>query len=722
MSENLDQQEAQTAGQRHWLYGFNVVVLVIVGLVALTMILIVCDTDAVRKHTRWDWSSTGANSLSSGSKKMLAELDQHKEKITLISLFTDPSEEEKREQTADAAKKKQHREQINDLLRQYEKNSTYITREDDGDSAMEDLKKRIREKYKTELEPYEKAVSDFSPLVKEVSEFLKNEAPKIGASGQGEGATPDDIQLAAVFQAKFASAPDEFDSVERAIRRESSETLPSWNTLADDVKEIVNEIEPMFELLNDPEKLKAAKFPPRLADYFTAHQAEYKKIGDKLKDYKARLDKLERLKVDDVLSSLDKDTVVILGDTTAKVLSPVDLYTPGQASRGSADTTEVFNGEQAISSALFAMTNKEKVKVVFVTASAEHMLSDTYSDMQQLLQQNNFDVQEWNPPGEPQPGSPPESSTPPAEGKGVVWVVFTPGQPNQQQMMMGMGPPNPAAVIAATKKHMDEGGAVLFMAEASAASPFMPGGGGYPYNDLIKDFGIDVQSKFTVMHLQEGDDPDTGQHMRQLGPFIDIEQFEDHEITTPMQSLPTMFGPDPQTGQGMATAVTLRTPIPTGVEAKILVKTPFSSDYWGETDPSPDTAKFDKDVDMSAPVPMAAASVRNKGQKDKEQRVAVIGAKMLGSNAWQNYVVRRMVGGVIYQLPRFPGNTELMKNTILWLAGYENMIAVSARADQGARIGQVKDGAMFGIRLVVLALFPLAALVAGGLVWAARRR
>ncbi len=54
--------EENTASQRHWLYGFNAVVLVIVGLVAMIIIFAISETNSVKQHTQWDWSSNGANS------------------------------------------------------------------------------------------------------------------------------------------------------------------------------------------------------------------------------------------------------------------------------------------------------------------------------------------------------------------------------------------------------------------------------------------------------------------------------------------------------------------------------------------------------------------------------------------------------------------------------------------------------------------------------------
>ena len=62
-----------------------------------------------------------------------------------------------------------------------------------------------------------------------------------------------------------------------------------------------------------------------------------------------------------------------------------------------------------------------------------------------------------------------------------------------------------------------------------------------------------------------------------------------------------------------------------------------------------------------------------------------------------------------------------MRNAVLWLSGYENMIAVSARTNATTRL-VIPQTSLMVIRNFVLPGITLLALVAGGLVWLARRR
>jgi hypothetical protein len=69
----------------------------------------------------------------------------------------------------------------------------------------------------------------------------------------------------------------------------------------------------------------------------------------------------------------------------------------------------------------------------------------------------------------------------------------------------------------------------------------------------------------------------------------------------------------------------------------------------------------------------------------------------------------------------FPGNAELLVNTLLWVAGTEHLITVSPEALQARRIGD--PGAWtLPLQMLLVAGIPAAVLVAGLVVYAVRRR
>ena len=177
---------------------------------------------------------------------------------------------------------------------------------------------------------------------------------------------------------------------------------------------------------------------------------------------------------------------------------------------------------------------------------------------------------------------------------------------------------------------------------------------------------------------------------------------------------------------GKCTVVKVLLPMPTGVEAREIVKTPGSATYWATESASP-SAPFDAKKDLGGPQPVMAVATKDKGKKavdgsSDEQRVAVLGAEMLGSNSFLEMLeVQTTKSGQRYLQESFPGNSELMKNTVLWLSGYENMIAVSARSNRPASIGAVTPG-KWQIVASVVGLAAVLPLIAGLIVWSRRHR
>ena len=708
-------EDFNPASQRHWLYGFNAGVLVLIGLIVMVFVLIIADR--TRGAVSMDWSSNGVNSLSGSTKKLLKEIDDKKQDYQILSLFVGPSDEARK--NGDPGHQTEKRQQVEDLLNLYGRASSHVQVEPKaGDVALDDIESRVRKKYANELKPYQDAVEQFNPISQKVSDFLKTEGDRIAASVQRSNGSEDDRSNAAALQNQLHEISSAIDKVKKQIRDAAEDVNPKWIDITNSIKDNVDRLYKFVSFWSDASKLKDSLKAngidaPALVAYFTEAAPRYKAMADEIKAYQDKIGKLESPKIEEVLSGLGRNCIVIMGPDSAKVLTGFDLYDSKQGPDGQPQTT--FKGEEAISSALLSMVRPEKVKVVFVTASQEHLTTDVYSDMADILRESNFDVEEWSPPGATPDNPTPAPATPPAEGKGVVWIVFPPSPPNQQMMMMGAGMPNPQAVIDAVQKHLKEGGQALFLAEAGSANQMgMMAGTDYPYDSLVKPFGIDVMPKYTVVQSMEAEDA-SGQRVTRLKPYLEIDRFEDSEITKPIQSYNTAFFP----GNAVTVVDVEKTP-PAGVEAKVLIKTPYSADFWGETNFAPD-AKFDRDSDMAPPVPLAAIAVKDKGKPD-EQRIMVIGCKMIGANPVIEALQPATVGDQTVLVSVFPGNSELMRNSILWLAGYENMIAVSAKANANVRIGDVSPAALAWIRVGVLVAAPALALILGGLIWFARHQ
>ena len=248
----------------------------------------------------------------------------------------------------------------------------------------------------------------------------------------------------------------------------------------------------------------------------------------------------------------------------------------------------------------------------------------------------------------------------------------------------------------------------------------LAGAKGYAYDELLKPFWIDVQSKYTVVH----DYPDPSGEHRVFAQLL-VSRYTDHAITKPLQALQTAFVGFPMRSMGglfgAPTVVGVDKTVPSGVDAQVIVESPSDADTWAATTYS-QTATFNKGTDLAAPVPLAAAAEKNAG-KDNAQRVVVIASRNIGANTVLNTAdLRQNSRGGIEPYFLNPGNAELVTNSVLWLGGYKNMIAVSAKSAAAARIRDISPGMMSFIHWMLFIGIPLLALVLGGVVYMFRRR
>ena len=448
-----------TQKRSRWLYGSNLAILVIIAVVVITIAMVV--TAQVKK--KWDLTGNGAYSLSGYTKQLLRQLDEKKGNYEVINAFR-PSDD--------------RTQQVQDILDEYARASGNITVEDLSQVSLEQIVQKIDKRYEAELKPYEGIVTQYGKVSGDIEKFLKAEGANLGAVAQQSGADQRTQQVAAQLQGLFSTEmPEMLASAKRKISRSTESTTPDYTTAVSTMKATLGEALQPIDALSDAAKV--ADITPPLVKYLGDQQKKYQATVQEIKDFTASLDKLPALKVTDILNNLAPGTVVVIGPTSAAVVSESAIYkAPADEN---AQGQPVFQGEQAISSALLPMINPEKVKVVFITTTSNlHPLTSTnedgWSDMADRLRAVNFEVMDWSPPGPPQgPDQPPQPPAPPAEGKGVVWVVFPPDPANPQAMMMGMPPPSPQPVIDAVKKHLDDGGQVLFLADASGGGMF--GGG-----------------------------------------------------------------------------------------------------------------------------------------------------------------------------------------------------------------------------------------------------
>jgi len=699
--------DANATGGRRLKYGSNLVLLLVIAIVIIGLLAYL--TTRPRLNRRFDWSTGGLYTLSQQTKNLLQEFDTKKQAVDIIDNF--------RPETATSTTELTQDQQVLDLLDQYTRQSTNIKLTEP--KTREELENKIRERYTGETKPYQQVVKDFEPLANDLTKFFQAQATGFDNLAHTKGVADEDARevqgIANAFRKEF---PALIKKANQGIRRNVDSTMPQWSRaktqIADVLTIIVEQLKQVAAANASPDA-----FGKGIQEYLKKAAPEYAAMLKQVQAYKDRIDKLPALKIDDVLESIGPNTLIVIGPDNVKVISSSDVFQPD--TRNAADPSNpkmVFQGEQAISTALMAMVRPNKPKIVFISSAPAQLLSGPFSDINDRLSKANFDVSEWAPPGMPRPDQPPPPETPPASGKDsagvpIVWVVLPPDPPNMQQMQMGMPPPDPRPVIEAIRKHMDAGGNVMFLAEGASPMAMMGGGGGgFPYAELIKPFGIDVKANYYVLHQRRINEETT-----RAEPEIMFDTFPNHPITQPIQSLSTLFvGSPSQMGiMGCPTVVDVVKPAPTGADAAVIVQTPASADVFATSNTMTPNPQFDPKTDLKAPVPMGVAATRSNGQK-----CVVLGNKLfLVNQLLEAQAMDVQSGRVFYQLP---GNAELMINCVSWLAGQTNMIAVSPNANMPERIASMSGTEAMAVRVGGWLLPPFLAIIVGTMIFFVRRR
>ncbi|MDB5354368.1 MAG: putative rane protein [Phycisphaerales bacterium] len=234
---------------------------------------------------------------------------------------------------------------------------------------------------------------------------------------------------------------------------------------------------------------------------------------------------------------------------------------------------------------------------------------------------------------------------------------------------------------------------------------------------VMREFGVEVNTNAVAVHepieSSAGPGDDFIENARHLPPIFVINQYGDHPITTPLNSLDGVILP-------MLPVKKLNTP---GANVTLILPVPQQPSSWGETDldfpPFSQRGKkptFDRDKDIEGPL-WAGAVVEKKGAG----KLVVIGGR-----DWSfNYLLRipdQKLQKQRLEVARFPGNGELFTNSIFWLANQENMIALSPSAMDTPRIAAMSPGALNVWRIGVFLIgLPVAALLCGLFVYQSRR-
>ncbi len=732
------------ARRRRLLYGLNVGLAVILAFALLVIGVWLAD----RASVQWDWTTSGVNSLSPRTEKLVSGLNQ---KITLTGIYSILSEYQTVEQ------KRQKR--VADMLSLYEAvapaNIDAIMIDPmKEDAKLKALLQRLKEKpaYQSESEPHRKVLEDFPPLIQDLRVLLSGELDTMKA-------IPPEAQADKfnIVQRNFEVIVTETDYVLDQVRTLLEGEFPQYGAAVDAVKNFLPRVEAALSTARTWGISVAAgrtDLPEQARSFYADAGNRYTDLLDRLAFITKAAQDLSNTELDKMYDKLrgavGSPVIVVESPEEARVLDMAAVWpfrrSGEQVPQG--DDPREFAGERAISSAILELTQKEKTAIIFTHWGGPSPLEPDFSQfnpqnmrdlptapyiqVKEYLEDSNFLTATWDVQKEKQPPVIENASR-------RVYVVMRPTNPQppapNQPPPPGMSPADKQLILDAVR----ESGMALFLAGYSAPTSqmeaFTGGGPPYEYNDYLKsEWGIEVQSKLLVLAFQPNPENSElyfprNQRRDVLALYSNVQpdqlDYGDHPIVEPLRSLALV----------LMSVAPLKVDPPAGVEVTPLLRTPASKDIWAvsnimraqqDMQRSPlseaGTRRYEEDF-PSTPDGIVVAAAAEKTGGAGRARIVVSSSEDFAMDAVAFQRTLAFAGNTPIMVSSFPANIEFFVNSLHWLTGEAGRIAVGPSGEEYPRLSKLEEGPMLSFwRVFLVGIWPALMLLAGAGVWFFRRK
>ncbi|MFA5864431.1 MAG: Gldg family protein [Phycisphaerae bacterium] len=691
--------------RRRLIIGSNVI---LTGLVVWAIIVLINFIAGRVSPMPVDTTRSGQFSISPRTVKLLENL---KDDITLTALYrVDENEEQTRQQSR----------QVEDLLRRYQDITSKVHYQmldplkDTG--AKTALLARLIKKYSGETEKHKTLVDEFRKIDPKVADLMNKERKIFEQLSRTDQKLFEDNQKMVAILYFFTKYDNEAKVPMQEINNMiSGSDIPAYSDAVAMIQKYYETLKANLQAAGDylaGDGLKTEGLAEGTKQVFMSSPQRYKEVLDAMGQQLSQMTNLPKLELEQIYNQVKQKnarTIIVEAQSSprVKVLGFDEVWRMGQPTPGSEKIQYEFNGEAALSSAILALTAKEKSAVIFVHSgppspikSGYNMMRMTqppYSAVKEKLEQANFIVDEWDIQASPEP---PVIS----EAKRRIFVI-TSSVPRRQQ-------PGAPPVGGYTKEHVDKieklidgGERMMFLVNFSPDMLAPP----YPFAELM-------EKKFAVK-------PDAGKLVLRGLKFrdqvfpnskIDIARYENFEITKPIQSLNTAFE--------LSIPLLVQDKLPENVKVSPLVSIrPEMGDYWAESNiiqlMQKRTAVKDEG-DLSPPFYLGVA-VENAKTKSK---AVIFGNEIFAADVMVNDMQTILTAQGLASIYVNPGNVELFTNSAFWLNDNENMIAVGPRGTDVPRIADISDNGQLAWKIFLWVIWPLCALITGGIVYIIRQK
>jgi len=713
-------QKPVTSGStgRRVLVGANVLlaVLLVVAIVGVLQWL------GFRSGVKADMTSSGINSLSEGTERLLRGLNQD---VRLTSLYFETDIEEKDQQ--------RYRRAVEDLLGLYSSSQRGRVIADSinplrDHEKLQKLTERVRAKttFKEGLDAHRERLERYkSQLDLQIRTLLKEDLDRIAQSGAPIGDSPKEKVLAPV-EDLLRRLTGELEAVRGKVDASTTATRPQESEAVEELKNLYRTVSKALTDIGKYGREQLAKnpgLPEDHASFLREAGQRYAAVVSALEEESTKLQSLEPLKVDELLREIAPNSNAIVVETEsdarivdfASVWPPID---PSAAGRHVPFKQRGFKGEEKITSAVLRATHKEQTAVVFVRYGGAPLFLGgfmpnqppaPYARMKQQLEDSNFLVDEWDLKTK---DTPPEIKPTPTR---TIYVVLKPTPPERGPMgQPGQEPPFADSHMRAIKSALGENGRALFVA-GWYPGPMGPIPGTYEFNDYLKEaWGLQIDTAtllIQVMSVKPGQYLPAG---RAEVFSMDEVVVGDHDIVSGrnarLLSLP------------WCAPLEIPAALPAGVKCDKLVVQPQRDGVWGIKNLQTYQEQLQSrqymtlaEGDRGGPFDLAAAAQKG------DAKVVVVSSRDFADDNIAFASAMSFTPEGISLHSRNPGNVPLLINSLHWLNDKTDFMNIGKPID-AAVLEIDKPSTVTTVKVLTIFVWPVMALMCGGVVWWVRRR
>lgn len=717
----------ETQKQRWVKYGANVALSIVLTVVIAGLVTYL----AQRFNRRVDTTFARVYSLKPQTEQIIGDLE---EPVRLISLYSRTPAATLFGSDADEKTRRQQQEQlyetVRDLLQEYDRASGKIQVElvdpVENPARRDELVTELAAQYGGNTEPYKQFFEAYRGGIGQVEQIVAQQVAQIATLPLDQIKDRQYQESLVPALQGFQDLPAELKRARESVDRRLNEKIPDYRAAADSARNQMQTLSStseamvqLFEKFQDD-----AKLPETVRQYLAGAKEQLQQLKKTADDVAAKEKDLGELKLDTLREQLGvRDSILVVGPKDVRVIRFDDVWPLDKDLRTlftDAPTKPRFAGEQQITTAILAVKAQTKGKVVFVRPGGAPLTQSAIpgfraggplSSIANRLRDYNFEVLEkdlsgsWAMQAQMRGGMPPEPEPDDEQIKDAVWIVLA--LPQGQMGPMGM----PTPMSPKVKEHLDRGGSALVLVPEQ----------GDKLEEALGEWGVEVLTDVIAVHEKvEAPQGPAGDYIENIQrmPFVFfLTDYGDHPLARPLKSLESLMAP----------LMVVKTTPRDGYAATPLLPVPQVPPAWGERNfeaaMAGDEVKFDANPEPPAqadvPPPIFGGAAV---EKKDAGRLVVIGAAGFATNGMLSLPDPQVANQRGIAVPRFPGNAELVLNSVFWLAKMDTMLAISPAAMEVARIDTMSPGKLAFWRVgIPLVLLPLLVVGMGLVVWLKRR-